>query len=114
MIVPCAHAEGKLMFAKEKEEKLLAKLEDNDQIVFRYVDDKGEYAGYPWCPNGSLSNIAGICNPAGNVMGMMPHPERVMHMYMHPDYTRTGKDPNAAGDGKAIFESVVENVRKKA
>jgi phosphoribosylformylglycinamidine synthase len=114
MVIPCAHAEGKLMFAKDKEEKILAKLEENDQIVFRYVDDKGEYAGYPWCPNGSLSNIAGICNPQGNVMGMMPHPERVVHRYTHPDFTRTKTDPSGAGDGKEIFESVIENVKRKA
>ncbi|OPY34548.1 MAG: phosphoribosylformylglycinamidine synthase I [Methanomassiliicoccales archaeon PtaU1.Bin124] len=114
VMFPCAHAEGKLMFEKSKEKKMLDKMEENDQIVFRYVDPEGNYAGYPWCPNGSLSNIAGICNPAGNVMGMMPHPERVMYRYGHPDFTRTGENPNSAGDGRAIFESVVDRLVRKA
>lgn len=114
VMIPCAHAEGKLMFEGSKEQKMLDKLEENDQIVFRYVDPEGNYAGYPWCPNGSLSNIAGICNPAGNVMGMMPHPERAFHRYQHPDFTRTGDNPNGAGDGRAMFESVVEQLKRKA
>lgn len=114
VMFPCAHAEGKLMFEGSKEQKMLDRLEDNDQIVFRYVDPEGNYAKYPWCPNGSLSNIAGICNPAGNVMGMMPHPERVFHRYQHPDFTRTGDNPNGAGDGRAVFESVVERLKRKA
>ncbi|HSV42049.1 MAG TPA: phosphoribosylformylglycinamidine synthase subunit PurQ, partial [Methanomassiliicoccales archaeon] len=113
VMIPCAHGEGKLMFEKKKEQKLLDRLQDNDQIVFRYVDEEGRAAGYPWCPNGSLSNIAGICNPAGNVMGMMPHPERVFHRYTHPDFTRSGDNPNNAGDGRAIFESVVDLVARK-
>ncbi|QLH75059.1 MAG: phosphoribosylformylglycinamidine synthase subunit PurQ [Methanomassiliicoccales archaeon] len=113
MMVPCAHGEGKLMFSKEKERRSLERLEENDQVVFRYVDEEGRYAGYPWCPNGSLSNIAGICNPIGNVMGMMPHPERVMFRYTHPDFMRTGENPNGAGDGRAVFESVVEAIKKR-
>jgi len=75
-LIPSAHAEGKLLFPLEQEKQYLKKLEENDQIVFRYVDPKGTYAGYPWNPNGSISNIAGICNHLGNVFGMMPHPER--------------------------------------
>ena len=109
--IPCAHAEGKLMFPSGKEDEILQKLIDADQIVFRYVDPDGNYAGYPWNPNGSVYNIAGICNRYGNVMGMMPHPERVFYRYMHPDWTRTEGDEN--GDGKKIFESVVDYIRKK-
>jgi phosphoribosylformylglycinamidine synthase I len=113
LMIPCAHAEGKLMFDRMDEARLLRRLEEDDQVVFRYVDQEGNYAGYPWCPNGSLSNIAGICNSAGNVMGMMPHPERVIHRYTHPDFTRSGDNPLGAGDGRAIFESVVEHVKNK-
>ena len=72
VMYPSAHAEGKLMFPQSKQSKMLDKLLDNDQVMFRYVDPEGEYAGYPWCPNGSLYNIAGICNPAGNVLGSAP------------------------------------------
>jgi len=107
IMAPSAHAEGKFMFPLDKEKKLLQKLKDADQIVFRYVDDKGQLADYPWNPNGALFNIAGICNPKGNVFGMMPHPERVFFKHTHPDWTRTciGDD---VGDGRVIFESALE------
>jgi phosphoribosylformylglycinamidine synthase len=79
--------------------------------VFRYVDPEGSYAGYPWNPNGSIENIAGICNREGNVFGLMPHPERVFYNFQHPDWTRdNGK--NNYGDGKDIFNSVVSYIEK--
>ena len=111
ILCPSAHAEGKLLFPREISERVYARLEENDQLVFRYVDPKGAYAGYPWNPNGSPHNIAGICNPDGNVLGMMPHPERVWHRYTHPDWTRDTE--NEIGDGRMIFESVLEHVMKR-
>jgi phosphoribosylformylglycinamidine synthase len=113
VMFPSAHAEGKLMFEQAKEMKMVEELEKEDMVVFRYVDPSGNYAGYPWTPNGSISSIAGVCNPAGNVMGLMPHPERVFHRYTHPDWTRSGLDPSGEGDGKAVFQSAVEHVLKK-
>lgn len=111
-LIPSAHAEGKLMFPIDKKEKYLKDLEENDQIVFRYVDPNGKYASYPWNPNGSVENIAGICNRIGNVFGMMPHPERVFYRHQHHNWTRKGlKDNN--GDGRAIFESIVDYICKK-
>ena len=112
IVAPCAHAEGKFLFPSDKEKEGLRQLIENDQIVFRYVDDAGEYAGYPWNPNGSLYNIAGICNENGNVFGMMPHPERVFYRYTHPDWMR-GDKQDWVGDGKAVFESVLEYISKK-
>lgn len=108
---PSAHAEGKFTFSKNKEREYLKKLIENDQIVFRYVDQNGEYAGYPWNPNGSLYNIAGICNPEGNVFGLMPHPERVFYGYTHLDWVRNKEVQN--GDGRAVFESIVDFIKKK-
>ena len=84
------------------------RLEDNDQVVFRYVCPDGSDAVYPWNPNGSPSDIAGICNPAGNVLGMMPHPERVITRFTHPDWTRGYTDEE--GDGKVIFRSVISSL----
>ena len=105
--IPSAHAEGKLM---SMDPDFVQKLEDNDQIVFRYVCPDGSDAVYPWNPNGSPSDIAGICNPAGNVLGMMPHPERVMTRYTHADWTR---NPGPAeGDGYRIFSSVIESLTR--
>jgi len=111
-LIPSAHAEGKLLFPTDKQEKYLKKLEENDQIVFRYVDPDGNYAGYPWNPNGSISNIAGICNNIGNVFGMMPHPERSFYKHQHPDWTRSGLNNNY-GDGRAIFESTLDYICKR-
>jgi phosphoribosylformylglycinamidine synthase subunit PurQ / glutaminase len=69
--IPIAHGEG-CYFA---DDDTLKGLEDNGQVVFRYSDVNGEINDRV-NPNGSLNNIAGICNRAGNVLGMMPHPER--------------------------------------
>lgn len=111
LVFPCAHAEGKFTFAKDKEKEYLKQLIENDQIVFRYVDLDGEYGGYPWNPNGSLYNIAGICNIDGNVFGLMPHPERVFYRHTHLDWVRNKNVLN--GDGKAVFESVLDFIKKK-
>jgi len=104
-----AHGEGKFLLPREREKETLKELVDNDQVVFRYVDDRGRIAGYPWCPNGALDNIAAICNREGNVFGVQPHPERAFFGYLHPDWTR-GRDPDAPGDGRAIFESALDYV----
>jgi len=111
-LIPSAHAEGKLLFPLDKQEEYLKKLEKNDQIVFRYVDENGKYASYPWNPNGSISNLAGICNHIGNVFGMMPHPERTFYRHQHPDWVQNGLDKNI-GDGMAIFESALDYVCKR-
>ncbi|MFH1102081.1 MAG: phosphoribosylformylglycinamidine synthase subunit PurQ [Methanobacteriota archaeon] len=111
-LIPSAHAEGKLLFPFEKQEHYLKQLEENDQIVFRFVDPEGNYAGYPWNPNGSPANIAGICNPQGNVFGMMPHPERTFFRHQHPDWPTKGLDSNV-GDGRAVFESVIDYINKR-
>jgi len=110
-LIPSAHAEGKLLFEGMDQHKTIKTLEKNDQIVFRYVDPDHKYAGYPWNPNGSFDNIAGICNREGNVFGMMPHPERVFYKIQHPDWTRTGLG-DGIGDGQAIFESVLSYIEK--
>ncbi len=70
LFMPVAHAEGRFIFKKEKEEELLEKLQVNDQIVLRYCDEDGEYAEgkYPENPNGSLYDIAGICDPTGKIL----------------------------------------------
>lgn len=105
LTIPSAHAEGKLL---SNDPKFIERLEENDQIVFRYVGLEGKGAEYPWNPNGSPSDIAGICNPAGNVLGMMPHPERVLTRFTHPDWTRGYTTEE--GDGLAIFRSVMKKV----
>lgn len=95
-----AHAEGRFLLKEADLQRLI----DNKQIVFRYVDTQGRYAGYPWNPNGSVYNIAGICNPTGNVFGIMPHPERRFFGYQHQIPHRK------KGDGRYIFESVIDYI----
>src|SRR5436190_1217996 len=91
---PIAHGEGNY-FA---DEKTLQQLNDNSQILFRYCDERGNITNES-NPNGSLQNIAGICNEKGNVFGMMPHPERAT-------------DKNLFNtDGRLIFESILSAVK---
>ena len=70
--MPIAHGEGRLLFPKEKEKEILAKLIDDDMVVFRYCDKNGNVADgkYPANPNGSFYDIAGICNREGNIFGL--------------------------------------------
>lgn len=108
-----AHAEGKFLLPRDQEKRLLRELIENDQIVFRFVDDRGKFGGYPWNPSGTTFNIAALCNREGNVFGVQPHPERCFFRHLHPDWTRReGGDP-VYGDGKAIFESVLQYVEKR-
>ena len=109
--LPVAHSEGRFLFPKEKEEKLIEKLYENDMIVFRYCNEKGELAKkeYPINPNGSLQDIAGICNKEGNIFGLMPHPERAFYWWQQPDWTKNKQIPEY-GDGKLIFENIIDNL----
>jgi phosphoribosylformylglycinamidine synthase subunit PurQ / glutaminase len=89
--IPIAHGEGRFYAADETMKSIL----DNDQLLFKYCSENGEVAD-EFNPNGSLLNIAGICNKQRNVFGMMPHPERAA-------------DANLANqDGKRFFESILK------
>lgn len=90
--IPVAHGEGRYYI----DEKELKKLNDNDQILFRYCDEKGKITKES-NPNGSLENIAGICNLKRNVFGMMPHPERA------------ADEELSNTDGRKLFDSVLKN-----
>jgi phosphoribosylformylglycinamidine synthase subunit PurQ / glutaminase len=102
---PSAHGEGKLMLSTEKG-ATLADLEANGQVLFRWVDPDGRPAGYPWNPNGSEGNLAGITNREGNVFGLMPHPERSFSVLQYPDATRR-QTRDAPGDGARFLETLV-------
>lgn len=87
--LPIAHGEGNYAIDPEG----LKRLEDNGQVLFRYCDEQGEVKAEA-NPNGSVNNIAGICNERGNVLGMMPHPERACEAVLGGD------------DGRGIFASI--------
>lgn len=99
--LPVAHAEGKFIAPKD----VLDRLDREGQVVFRYVGPDGKPSGYPHNPNGSMRDIAGICDPTGRIFGLMPHPERFLWRYNHPRWTRE-KLPEE-GDGLAIFKNAV-------
>ncbi|MBI3336513.1 phosphoribosylformylglycinamidine synthase I [Candidatus Peregrinibacteria bacterium] len=75
MHVPIAHGEGRFT---TRDKDLIKELEENDQIAFRYCDENGAISEES-NPNGSIESIAGICNPMGNVIALMPHPERTIN-----------------------------------
>ncbi len=108
-----AHAEGKLLFPRSRERKVLQELIRNDQVVFRFVDDKGRPGKYPWNPSGTTYGIAALCNRDGNVFGVQPHPERCFFRHLHPDWTRNDRGDAIYGDGKALFEGALEYVATK-
>ncbi|MFZ2499586.1 phosphoribosylformylglycinamidine synthase subunit PurQ [Methanosarcina sp.] len=91
--MPIAHMEGKFY----AEEKNLAELDENNQVVFRYVDENGKVTDAS-NPNGSLENIAGIVNTSRNILGLMPHPERASESILGSD------------DGLRVFESMVNYI----
>ncbi len=107
LTMPVAHAEGKFVPA---DDRLLRSLDSGNQIVFRYVGPDGGPARYPWNPNGSVADVAGICDPTGRIFGLMPHPERHFDPTQHPRWTREGLRPE--GDGVAIFRNAVEYVKQ--
>ena len=92
--IPVAHGEG-CYFA---DPETIAGLKKNDQILFRYVDSRGRVADTA-SPNGSVENIAGICNATRNVCGMMPHPERASEEVL------------GSANGRVVFESILKHLR---
>jgi len=106
--LPVAHGEGKFV---TQDKATLERLKDNAQVVFQYCNEKGELAGYPYCPNGSTENIAGICDETGRVFGLMPHPERHIQFTQAPRWTASSK--LGSGDGMQIFRNGVEYARAK-
>jgi len=104
---PVAHGEGNFV---PQDDETLAALEANGQIALRYVQEDGGPANgaYPANPNGSVADIAGVCNPAGNVLGLMPHPEDHVIPQQHPRWTRG----ESGGLGLALFENGIRYARE--
>ena len=101
--LPVAHGEGRVVADSETL--------DNLNVVVRYADERGNVrAGYPYNPNGSLDNIAGICDASGRIFGLMPHPERFIRWRQHPRWTR--EPPREHGDGFSLFLNAVDWVKR--
>ncbi len=110
---PVRHGEGKFYGSDDT----LKRLFNDNQVVLQYADQKGNpaHGSWPLNPNGSLSDIAGICDSTGRVFGLMPHPEAFNHFTNHPDWTRRklllareGKRiEQEEGGGIAVFRNAV-------
>lgn len=95
--LPMAHGEGKFV---PRDNSILESLQANDQIALRYVDASGKSGPYPINPNGSTDDVAGLCDPTGRLLGLMPHPERFVDVTHHPQWTRGGV---TRADGTLFF-----------
>ncbi|MBL8694755.1 MAG: phosphoribosylformylglycinamidine synthase I [Planctomycetes bacterium] len=106
--MPSAHGEGQFLAF---DDATLRRIVDEKLVAFRYVTRDGEApAPYPDNPNGSVLGIAGICDPRGRVMGMMPHPERNIAFHHDPEWTRRSRSEEGAG--MVIFRRLVEQARR--
>ncbi|MBI3819563.1 MAG: phosphoribosylformylglycinamidine synthase subunit PurQ [Planctomycetes bacterium] len=106
--MPSAHGEGQFM---ARDEATLQKLVDDRLVALRYVTKDGrEPAAYPDNPNGSVLGIAGICDLRGRVLGLMPHPERNVEFWHHPQWTRRPERDD--GTGFRIIKNLVDQARK--
>jgi phosphoribosylformylglycinamidine synthase subunit PurQ / glutaminase len=115
--LPVRHAEGKFYAQKT----VLDRLAENNQIALQYGMPDGTIANgqFPCNPNGSLMDIAGICDPTGRIFGLMPHPEAFNSFLNHPHWTRkkelavrSGKSLNFDnGEGLQIFQNAVTYIR---
>ena len=105
MYLPIAHAEGRFV---ARDQSIIDVLESRRQLALRYVNSDGsnDNVPYPNNPNGSMDNIAGVCDQSGRIFGLMPHPERYIDATQHPRWTREGLDKKP--DGLRLFENAVE------
>ncbi len=109
MELPVAHAEGKFV-ARDK--ATLGRLESAGQLVLRYRvrsarGGSADGVPYPDNPNGSMGDVAGLCDATGRVLGLMPHPERHVDPTQHPRWTRG--EAGEEGDGMAVFANAVRH-----
>lgn len=97
-----AHAEGRFY----TDDSVFHELEQRGQVVFRYADQNGNPTmAYPYNPNGSPNAVAGLCDPSGRILGLMPHPERYVDFTQHPLWRRQTK--KSEPDGLFIFRNAV-------
>ncbi len=101
--MPSAHGEGKFQMSQPD---ALDRLAANGQVVLRYLDaHDSPTESYPANPSGTPGGIAGICDPSGRILGIMPHPERNILPWHHPQWTR--RPQTSEGDGLRLFRNAV-------
>ncbi|MFP4474387.1 MAG: phosphoribosylformylglycinamidine synthase subunit PurQ [Desulfatibacillaceae bacterium] len=120
MELPVRHGEGKFV----TDEATLSRMEKDGLVALRYARGDGAPAGgaFPVNPNGSMGDVAGICDPTGRVFGLMPHPEAYNHPTNHPDWTRRRNLARRRGEpwdegltvGVRLLKNGVDHVRENA
>ena len=105
--LPVRHGEGKFYASPD----IIQRLADDGQIALKYAGADGRPAGgrFPDNPNGSVADIAGICDPTGRVFGLMPHPESFNHWTTHPDWTRI--HARARREGRSVGQGPTPGVQ---
>lgn len=106
--LPIAHAEGRIAV---RDNDVLLDWKTQGNIALQYAngaDNPDALLDYPANPNGSIMNIAGLSDPTGRVLGLMPHPERFINATHHPQWTRRDVDPKSEGDGMKLFHNAVQ------
>jgi phosphoribosylformylglycinamidine synthase len=107
MYLPVRHGEGKLI---PQDERTLSEMREKGLIVLQYADASWRATQtYPDNPNGSPLAIAGLTDPSGQILGLMPHPEAFNHPTNHPAWTRDGTDPL----GTSLFANAIEHLRNR-
>ncbi len=109
--MPAAHGEGRFLV---RDTAVLERLRANGQIALRYVSSGAPDAPaeYPDNPNGSVDGIAGLCDPTGRVLGLMPHPERNVSPFHHPLWTRQPR--RSEGEGLRFYRRMIEFAARSA
>ncbi len=100
------HGEGKFL----AEDAVISKIEKDKLVIFRYVDEKGNQTQkYPQNPNGSINAIAGITDPTGHIIGLMPHPEKFIDITQHPNWRRQSAGRRITKPhGAYFFENLIK------
>jgi phosphoribosylformylglycinamidine synthase len=110
--VPVAHAEGRLL---PLDDSVRRRLHADGQVALRYVGpDGGHPAPYPFNPNGAVDDVAGITDPTGRILGLMPHPERHQFPWQSPRFhgREWGEGPAAPPDGLRLFQNAVGHLKR--
>ena len=102
LFLPIRHGEGKFVFQDENTRNRFIR---QNQIVVQYCDSRGKLQGFPYNPNGSEMNVAGICDETGRIFGLMPHPEGFMFHQQNPRWTR---ESVREGAGLKIFKNAID------
>jgi phosphoribosylformylglycinamidine synthase len=102
--LPIAHGEGKFV---PRDAGVLEALRGGDQVALRYCDAAGRTGAEGANPNGSIDDVAGVCDPSGRIMGLMPHPERFVTKTQHPCWTR-GEGESV--DGLKMFQRAFQTL----